>query len=203
MYSDITGVILAGGKSRRMGTNKALLRISGKTLLERTAELLKPLFPHVLLSTQSKEDYTFLGLESIGDRYTSIGPLGGIHSGLVNAKTDRVFFMSCDMPLMTPETIRCILDYPERKKIVVARADGFIQQLCGLYHRALLPSIESLIHSHAQKEHSKCSVLELVEREESCIIEIQKEFPLLPPDVFYNMNRPEDYDYILSRIGRS
>ncbi len=91
MYNDITGIILAGGKSKRMGINKALLKIGDKTIIERTAGLMQGLFNRVLLITNSPNEYMFLGLEIYEDIYKNIGPLAGIHSGLVYSNYRKKF----------------------------------------------------------------------------------------------------------------
>ena len=64
MYNDITGIILSGGRSKRMGVNKAMLKIGDKTLIERTSNLISAIFKKVLLITNTPDEYSFLGLET-------------------------------------------------------------------------------------------------------------------------------------------
>ena len=81
-----TGVLLAGGRSSRMGTNKALLRFpSGQTVIERIIAQVPPLCGDVLLVTKSPQDYEFLGLPMYADVYPGAGSLGGIYTGLLHA----------------------------------------------------------------------------------------------------------------------
>lgn len=85
MYKDITGIILAGGKSKRMGLNKSFLKVGEVTMIERTTELMKSLFERVILITNTPDEYKFLGIEMFEDIYKNVGPLAGIHSGLSHA----------------------------------------------------------------------------------------------------------------------
>jgi len=207
MYTDITGFILAGGKSSRMGTNKSFLRIGGSTVIERTAALLKPVFKDVVLITNNPEEYSFLKLPMFEDNYKNIGPLAGIHSALLHSKTEKNFIISCDIPLMTEDVIKYLIEYPTDRNITVARADNFIQQLCGVYNKNLLPVINEIIidnltsdERNSDQKKRGCRVLELVKRADACIIDIEKEYENYIPGTYYNMNNPGEYNYILKRL---
>jgi molybdenum cofactor guanylyltransferase len=204
MYNNITGFILAGGKSTRMGTNKSLLTIGGLTVIERVVNLMKDLFREIILITNQSEEYSFLKLPMYKDIHKNIGPLAGIHSALVNTKTDKNFIISCDMPLMTEDVIKYLIEYSTNKLITIARADNFIQQLCGVYHQSLVPYIENIIDKNIAGGDERnpvqnkrgCSVLELVKNVPAEIIDIEKEYQDYHPGTFYNMNRPEEYNFI-------
>jgi molybdopterin-guanine dinucleotide biosynthesis protein A len=204
MYNDITGFILAGGKSTRMGTNKSLLKIGGITIIERVVNLMRDLFQEVLLITNQPEEFSFLKLTMLEDIHKNIGPLAGIHSALLNTTTDKSFIISCDIPLMTADVIKYLVDYPTEDLITIARADNFIQQLCGVYSKSLVPNIESIIEKNNKggdernPEQSKrgCSVMELVKNVPAEIIDIEKEFGEYKPGTYYNMNRPEEFNFI-------
>src|SRR6266496_3170841 len=100
MYNDITGIILAGGKSSRMGTNKAFLRLGNKYVIEILADLMKNIFSKMILITNEPALYKFLKIDIYEDIYKNKGPLGGIHSGLVNSQTEKNFVLSCDIPFI-------------------------------------------------------------------------------------------------------
>lgn len=206
MYSDITGIILAGGKSSRMGANKSFLKLGDKTIIERTVDLMKSVFANVIIITNIPTDYAFLGLPAYEDIYKLNEPIAGIHSGLLNSNTEKNFFISCDMPLMTKETIEFILNYKPAKPITVARADGFVQQLCGVYSKKVLPEISELINENNFKLSNKnekriCKVLQLVKKLDAEIIPIETEFKDYVEGMFFNMNRPEEYKYIKERLA--
>lgn len=124
MYDDITGIILAGGKSSRMGQNKALLDFKGKTVIEHVISTVSNLFNRVIIITNSPADYTHLGFEIFTDFYANLGPLAGIHSGLVNSKTERNFIISCDIPLVTSDVINYICNRKTDEPITVLKADA-------------------------------------------------------------------------------
>lgn len=206
MYSDITGIILAGGKSSRMGTNKSFLKLGDKTIIERIVELMKSVFANVIIITNTPTDYAFLGLPAYEDIYKLNEPIAGIHSGLLNSKAEKNFFISCDMPLMTKETIEFIVNHKTAKLITVARADGFVQQLCGVYSKKVLPEISELINENNFKPSNKnekriCKVLQLVKKLNAEIIPIETEFNRYAEGMFFNMNRPEEYEYIKERLA--
>jgi len=203
MYSDITCIILSGGKSTRMGINKSFMKLADDTIIDRLVNLCKSIFSDILIITNEPELYQFHGLQVYTDIYQNIGPIGGIHSGLVNSSTNTNFVISCDIPLINKQTIEFIVDYPSDKMIKVPFADGFLQQLCGIYKKDCLPFIETLISNSKDEEtrdkeqnRRKCKVQQLVNSLDSTIIKIESEFSDYIPDTFLNMNKPEDYNRI-------
>lgn len=209
MYNDITGIILAGGKSTRMGQNKSLLKIGQDTIIERVVNLLKPLFPELLLITNNPDEYSFLNLKMYQDIYAGIGPLAGIHSGLLYSVTEKNFIISCDIPLMTRDVIQFLIDYPTTKPIVIAKADNFIQQLCGVYNKSILPLSEEIHKQHittdernTEQKKRGCRVLELVRLADAEIIDIEKEYKDYIPGTFHNMNNPSEYEYLLQTFTK-
>src|SRR5205814_447315 len=103
------GVVLAGGRSRRMGADKALLRAraGGPALIEVVVGRLREAgLGSVLVVTNSPEEYAFLGLPAVADEVPGAGPLGGILTGLVYSPFERVFVVGCDMPLLRPALIK-------------------------------------------------------------------------------------------------
>ena len=152
-----------------MGENKALLKIEDKTIIEHTVELMKSIFTTVLLITNTPGEYEFLNIPIHEDVFKEKGPLAGIHSGLVNSKTEKNFIISCDLPLMGKEVVEYIIKLKTEKSITLCKADGYIQQLAGVYSKSLLPIIENILT--AEKRHSVYSLLDKVDSE---IIEIEK-----------------------------
>jgi molybdopterin-guanine dinucleotide biosynthesis protein A len=130
--SNITAFILSGGKSSRIGTNKALLEIDGMTLIQRLTELLESFFFRVIISSNEPELYDFLGNKIIKDIIPGRGPLSGIHSALSFTTTDKNFIISCDMPFISIEMINYLIYNNSDAEIVIPRADGRIQPLCGI-----------------------------------------------------------------------
>ena len=209
MYNNITGFILAGGGSTRMGTNKSLLQIGDITIIERVVNLMRDLFKEVILITNQSEEYSFLKLPMYEDIYNNTGPLAGIHSALVHTTTDKNFIISCDMPLMRADVMKYLVEYRTDKLITIARADNYVQQLCGVYNRSLIPYIDNIIdanrtagdESNPIQNKRGCSVLELVKNVPAKIIDIEEEYKDYRPGTFYNMNRPEEYIFIKDMLS--
>ncbi|MBM2816106.1 MAG: mobA [Ignavibacteria bacterium] len=203
MYKDITGIILSGGKSQRMGVNKSFLPFGSVTIIEHMLNLMKSVFEDNILITNEPESYERFNIPTYPDIYKNIGPLGGIHSGLSASSTEKNFVISCDIPMMTKEIIQFISDYQSSAKIIVAKADGFIQQLCGVYNRSCLTMAEDIIkHSLEQETRDvmqvkrKCKVLTLLDVVGAEIIDIEKECKDYKSGAYFNINKPEDYQKI-------
>jgi molybdopterin-guanine dinucleotide biosynthesis protein A len=207
MYNDITGIILSGGKSSRMGRNKSLLKFGDKTIIERVCDLMLELFQEVILITNEPDDYKFLDLPLFEDVFKHKGPVAGIHSGLVHSSTNINFVISCDLPFMTTEMIRYLIDYKTNKLITVARADGFIQQLAGKYSKECLSPAEEILYNLLKEQNRDavqkkrgCSVLKLIELVGAEII-YAEELSIYNEDLYFNMNRVEDYNLLLQKFN--
>jgi len=206
MYSDITGIILAGGKSLRMGVNKSFLKLGNETIIKRQVELMKSISKEVIIITNTPAEYEFLQIPLYEDVYKSKGPLGGIHSGLIHSKTEKNFIISCDMPLVTENLIEFIINYNTDKLITISKADGFIQQLCGVYSKKVLPEIIKILEEVDIVDNSKkqgecgCIVLQLVKSINGEIINIASEYNGYKEGMFYNMNNPAEYEFLRKKL---
>lgn len=206
MYHDITGVILSGGKSSRMGTNKSLLKIGDQTIIEHTVDLMSSLFEKVILITNDFEDYAFLNIPMFSDIYTRKGPLAGIHSGITHSSTHKNFIISCDLPLMKPEMIHYLIEYPTNKPATISKAEGYIQQLCGVYTKECLIPAQKILQTeweaekrHHDQKHRGCKVLSMVHDVDAEIIDAES-LPFYNKDLFFNMNKQEDYEYVIIKL---
>ena len=207
MYKDITSIILAGGKSSRMGRNKSFLKVGDKTIIERVRNLLQGIFQNVILITNDPEEYKILGLPMFEDVYKYKGPLAGIHSGLVHSATDINFIISCDIPFMTGKMIKYLVDYRTGKLITIAKADGFVQQLAGKYARVCLNEAENILKEQLEiesrnkiQEKRRCNVLKLIDRVGAEIIDAEN-LSFYKEDLYFNMNKTEDYKSVLQKLG--
>jgi molybdopterin-guanine dinucleotide biosynthesis protein A len=195
MSRDVRAAILAGGASRRMGVNKAMLRmhVGGPAVVEtvvarlREAELGEP-----LLVTNSPGEYEFLGLESVGDDVEGAGVLGGILTALNHAGGERVLVVACDMPLLNVELLRYMVSLPGGYEALVPRwADG------GEMRAEPLHAIYSVRCASAIAERIKAGrlkVSDFVEGVEARYIE-EGEMRKYDPELgsFCNVNTPEEW----------
>lgn len=146
---DVTGLILAGGASRRFGTAKARYEVEGRTLIARVADALAEVVPAPLLvSVADAEAHPlpeYPTARYVADRYSEAGPLAGLHAGLHAAPTPWLLAVACDLPDLTPEVLRTILAArtSDADAIVARTPDGRLHPLCAAYHRRLLPSAEA------------------------------------------------------------
>lgn len=143
LYPDVTGVILAGGRSKRMGQDKAQLLVSGQTLFTRMLELMQGLFSDVIIAGD-RSDLSRPGVPSIPDIYPG-SALGGIHTGLVTAKTDWVFIAPCDMPYPDQRVIESLLLHRDNHDAVVPQTPAGFEPVFALYHKNCLKQMESML----------------------------------------------------------
>ncbi len=197
MYFDITGVVLAGGKSSRMGIDKALLKLGEKRMIEIAVELMKSIFSEVIIITNSPEEYKFLSLPLFTDIYKGKGPLAGIHSALTNSLTDKIFVLSCDVPLMTKEMLEYIINYKSNKPIKFCEAAGYHQPLVGVYSKKILIDIEKFLRSYEVGDKSFHKFLKSIDVE----IIHPESLHFYREEMFFNVNRPEDYEMVLAKFN--
>lgn len=190
----VAGVILAGGRSKRFGRNKALADLAGKPLIEYVATTLGTLFSSCLLATSDPEPYSFLGLPVTADRHENCGPLGGIHSALLTISEPRAFIVGCDMPLLAPELIRFLCEL-ERES---TRWDAVIpwlilgpEPLCGVYHKSALPAIEAQIRNKEKQLGRLLKKIRLRAVSEGEILRVVPDLRSL-----HNVNQPADLEAI-------
>jgi|SRR5690554_587953 len=178
-----TGVILAGGRSSRMGENKALLSVNGEKIIELIATRLRKLFKSVIIISNTPDDFNFLGLKIFEDIYPGLGPLAGIHSGLVNSKEEKNFIISCDLPLISEEAIKYISEYDSEKPAIIFRKNEQLQYLCGVYKKDLIPLLEDSL------KRKELRLFDLMKKINPEIVEANQ----FPDEVFFNLNNKEDY----------
>lgn len=148
-----TAVILAGGKSQRMGFDKQLIQGEAQSLIENIIEKLSEIFPDIVLVTHRPELYDAvikqqLQLRLLSDLYPDMGPMGGIHAGLVHAKSQFVYVTGCDMPHVNIDFIKSMMERLENSSLPVSgamlkRKNGYLEPLNAFYHRDLVTSMEA------------------------------------------------------------
>lgn len=186
-FEDVSGVILAGGKSRRYGKNKALVEIDGIPLIERVIGVMKSIFSHLLIITNTPHEYAHLDIPMQEDHIKGLGPLGGIYSGLISIPNEYGFFVACDMPSLNRELILHMVDVRENFDVVVPEASSGLETLHALYSKQCLSPINELIDAgeyQVFRFFSKVSVHYVDEPT------IRRFDPQLRS--FFNINRPQE-----------
>lgn len=149
MKSNIPAVILAGGKSIRFsGANKAFLTFGKKRIVDLMLDVLKDIFPKVMIITNKPSDFSeFKDVLVIKDIMKNCGPLGGIYTGLKNINTRSAFFIACDMPCVNKKIIEKILKISQKEKgisTVPFTGKGF-EPLFAVYNREIMSGLKKAI----------------------------------------------------------
>ena len=187
MIPNVAGVILAGGKSSRFGTNKALALYCGAPLIRRIADCLAPLFPETLLVTNTPEEYAFLDWPMVPDRFRECGPLAGLHAALAAINNPAAFVCGCDMPLVHPALIRYLCEQLADNDVALPWLASGPEPLYAVYGRSALPPIEESLARGQLRINSLCRRLRTRWVTEEEILSIL-------PDLttFFNINRQPD-----------
>ena len=144
---DVSGVVLAGGMSTRYGNNKALAEFHGIPLIERVLGVMRPVFSHIIIITNTPDEYSYLKLPMYHDIIKGLGPLGGIFTGLQVIPDNAGFFVACDMPFLNQGLIRHMVEIKADFDLVVPRISGYVEALHSLYGKGCEREIEGLISS--------------------------------------------------------
>jgi molybdopterin-guanine dinucleotide biosynthesis protein A len=187
--TDTAGVVLAGGRSSRFGRNKALAELGGVPLIQRVVGVLKPVFRHVYIITNSPREYAFLGLPMFQDLIRGLGPLGGIYTALRSMPESRGFFAACDMPNLNGRLIRHMADQARDMDAVVPRIRGMVEALHAVYGSGCLPAIQALIDSQCRQVFRFFDGVAVRYLEEE---ELRRYDPALKS--FFNINTPDDLE---------
>ncbi len=142
-----TGVLLCGGRSRRMGMDKAELDLSGEALLDRVITELLPVTREVLLACGPQARYEDRGLRLVLDEQVGAGPLAGIASALELSEVERVLVVACDMPRVRTELFRALVVRAQEDDLDVCwfESERGIEPLCAVYSKKCLPLIRSAL----------------------------------------------------------
>jgi molybdopterin-guanine dinucleotide biosynthesis protein A len=185
--ADFTGVLLAGGKSSRFGSNKALTKLAGRAMIEHPAKILTELFKNRLLITNSPAEYTFLGWPVVGDIYPDSGPLAGIHAALKSVTSPLIFVAGCDMPFLNKTLISYLCSLVEGYDVVIPRTAKSLEPLHAIYRRSIVKVIEKSLARGNRKIHQVFSELKTREVSEAEMLAVTGDLIS-----FRNINTPED-----------
>ena len=189
----MAGILLAGGKSARMGRDKALLPYSNGTLIEHMAKRLGGITAQVIIVADAADKYAVPGTSTIADLYPDCGPVGGIVTGLEAAGEGTHFVAACDMPLFHPYILRYMADlatadYDAVYPIVTERPEP----LCAVYRHTALEPLRDFLESGGRAAYKALQKLRGRMVDESALRVFD---PLLTS--YANWNAPEDLPFPL------
>lgn len=192
----VTGVILAGGKSRRMGRDKAFLPFGKRMLIEQVIDVLQQVTDELLLITNTPDQYLRFGLPMGSDVIPDAGSLGGIYTGLVYSHTPYSLFLACDMPFVKPEFLRFLCELAVEADVVIPKNAEDFQPLCALYSQACRDPIRQKIDA------GRLKITGFFDQVRVRIIEGETLARYDPHDVmFFNANTPEEYAKAHQMLG--
>lgn len=200
-----SGIILTGGASRRMGTDKALLELGGRPVLARLADELSQLAESTIIACgpRQRREYSSLGLLQVTDVYPGCGPLAGLHAALSHTQQEWNLVAACDLPFASAAFLRYILaTHAEAHTMggshgqlggadaaVAVSREGRVQPLLGLYHKRALPVLEAALASGNYRFMDCLNKLNVLYVPESGFTPAAAD----TPSPVFNMNTPEDY----------
>lgn len=191
----LSGIILAGGRSTRMGSPKALLPFGGEPLVARLVARIRPLFDEVIVAASPGQELPPLDARVVFDDVAHEGPVGGILYGLRAAGGEYGFVTSCDAAFLRPELVSHIAALRAGWDIVAPRWGGRVQPLVAVYSKSVIPLLE------AQLAAGRLRLGALLDRVRTRTVD-EEEVRRFDPEgaSFFNMNTPEDYEEALRRL---
>lgn len=198
-YDHVTAVVLAGGKSRRMGQDKRRLEVSGLSLLQRVLSALEPLFPiRVIVAADPEPWLEAFGLPVWTDIYPGLAALGGLYTALTHSKTEGVFVVAADMPSLEAKAIALVVERSAQVDVAMPSLSTGVQPMHAVYGKACLPVLEQMI------KQGNLSIQDLL-REPSLRISLVEEVEVRAVDPhllsFLNINTPADLEMARKLVG--
>jgi molybdopterin-guanine dinucleotide biosynthesis protein A len=193
------GIVLAGGKSTRMGTSKALLPFGPETMLQRVVRLLGGIVSPIVAVAAPGQELPDLPADVIvtRDEREGRGPLEGLRAGLkaLPQNIEAAYVTSCDVPLLVPGFVRQMIDLARGYDVAVMEIDGFAHPLSAVYRRTVLPYVDDLL---AQDRLRPAFLFEAVTTRR-----VRPEEMTADPDLrtLRNLNTRDDYERALAEAG--
>lgn len=187
----VSAAIMAGGKSKRMGQDKAWIELDGEPLIKRVADVLAQVADEVIVVANDPR-YASLGLRVVKDRYPHGGALGGIATGVAAAAHDTVLVAACDMPFLSADLWRLLIGHIGAADVVIPRIGGEYETLHALYTKACLPHMARALAENRLRVIAFFDQVRVMAIEEP---ELRSVDPALRS--FTNVNTPEELASVL------
>jgi molybdopterin-guanine dinucleotide biosynthesis protein A len=196
--SAITGAILAGGRSSRMGQNKALMSLGGRRLIDRVVSVMREVCTELLLVTNTPETYADLELPMVGDVFPDKGSLGGIYSAISHAKASHCLVVACDMPFLQAPLLAYMMAQAAAYDVVIPETYGEMQPLHAIYSQSCLSPIRQRL------EADRLKIVGFLPDVRVRVITTD-EIQAFDPEflVFQNLNTPEEFHAAMQRLPSS
>jgi molybdenum cofactor guanylyltransferase len=192
---DLSVFVLAGGRSSRMGSDKALLVLGQQNLLQLALKKARALGARPVI-VGAEDKYAQYG-EVIEDVIPGCGPLSGIHAALCSTQTERNLIVSVDMPLMTTEFLRWLMQvaWASDEMAIVPQAEGRNQPLCAVYRRAAREVVARALQAGEYKVDRLYALLPT-----RFVAEGEWDEAGFSPNIFRNVNTPQEFEAVASEV---
>lgn len=184
-------IILAGGKSSRMGKNKALLQLNEKTNIERIRDELRSVFDDIILVANDPETYQFLNIRTVKDDYPGKGPLAGLHAGLNESHYEENIVVACDMPFVSAELALNIVKNLKHFDAIVPVVEGKRHPLFAAYQKRIAADAGSCLDEGCLRMTDLLEHINVRYVDETDMLAFGDGNSEL---AFYNMNHPHEYE---------
>ena len=175
-----------------MGTDKSMMMLNGKSMIEYSIDALKPLCQKVVISSNNFS-YDFTGCEVWPDELPDQAPIVGIYSCLKRSTTEYNIFLSCDMPMMSTEMLEFLLTNSADHDITVPmHRDGFIEPLCGIYKKSAMGILKEFI------DKGNFRLNESIRAASHMLVVVDSQLPFFSDKLFLNINTPDDFQNLVS-----
>ncbi len=187
MKHNLTGIILSGGKSFRMGENKAFIKIEGAPIIQRIQTLFERLFDEIIIVTHEKDLFSNLRAKIYSDLIPHQGALGGLYTGLFFSSFPFSFCVACDMPFLNESVIKYLIKNIENSDIVIPKTRDGLHPLHAIYSKKCIDPIKKMM------DQGKYRIVDFYPMVKVKIID-ENEFVSLDPnrESFINVNTPEE-----------
>ncbi|OQY19011.1 MAG: hypothetical protein B6I36_05450 [Desulfobacteraceae bacterium 4572_35.1] len=190
VVGETTVILLAGGKSKRMGCDKLFLPVDGKFLFERVLDALRPLSNELMVVTNDRQRFSKYGLTTYADIYPG-SALGGLYTGLYYAKTNLVLVSACDLPFANQTVAKYLLDVAGDNDVTVVETKDGYEPLFACYSKRCLPAMELALRQKCYKIQRIWQGLQVKVVSFDEIAHIEGAW-----QAFVNLNRMEDLKHI-------
>lgn len=186
-WEQVSGIILAGGVSSRLGENKALIQVEGEPLIKRVIRKLRPLVAEIVLVTNAPQSLSFLELPMVQDIYQGVGALGGLHAGLGAICTEYGLVVGCDMPFLNADLMRYMISKRHGYDVVMPRVGKYFEPLHTIYAQRCRHAFEQNILAGQRRVFGACSDMHIRYITEDQVARYDPEHLS-----FFNVNTPQD-----------
>ncbi len=192
----ITVAVQAGGRSSRMGRDKALLPLGGMSLIEHVLRRVEGLGEEVLITTNRPDDYGFLGKRMVEDLEPGAGALHGLLTALEAARGERILLVGCDMPFVNRNLLEYMLAIATEAEVIIPRRGGRFQPLHAIYAKSCAGPVRQTLEAGEKR------MISFFPRIQTSIVE-QETLDRYDPEglSFFNANTPEELAHAEQLLG--